>query len=231
MHNVVQYVERYKKNIALDMRKRGFSYSEIQSKIKIPRSTLSFWLKSIRLSPSQLQRLSTKRSEIARANAEKRILKTAHAIEAIQRTSSKSIQEISKRELWLMGIALYWRREKNSDLRKGVRFSSSDPNLIKLFLKWLTEIGQLDRDEIAFDIFVENRGEIERVVDYWTNVTGFPNSCFTHIYYQGVHHSKGRDKGRDKGRSGLGILRIRVKASSMLARQISGWIKGIQKFI
>ena len=62
-------------------------------------------------------------------------------IAEIKKTSAKDIQEITKKELWLMGIVLYWRERllsgNENDLRKGVKFSSSDPYLIKLFLKWL----------------------------------------------------------------------------------------------
>jgi len=45
-----------------------------------------------------------------------------------------------------MGIILYWRTSKESDLRKGVHYTSSDPELIKLFLKWLFDIGGLEKE-------------------------------------------------------------------------------------
>ena len=43
MPDVVQYVEKYKKNIAVDMRKRGFSYSEIENR-RFRMSTAMFFL-------------------------------------------------------------------------------------------------------------------------------------------------------------------------------------------
>ncbi|MEK6884288.1 MAG: hypothetical protein AABY22_31950, partial [Nanoarchaeota archaeon] len=62
-------------------------------------------------------------------------MKTAQKIEEIKNSSAEDLKEISKRELWLMGIMLYWRERflhgNENDLRKGVRFTSSDPNIIK----------------------------------------------------------------------------------------------------
>lgn len=210
-------LERYKKNIAIDMRKKGFSYSEIENRLYVPKSTLSFWLRKIKLDESQIQKLKNKRSEIARANALKKIEKTNKAIEEIKSFSSKSIGKISRRELWLIGIILYWRSSKgNYDLRNGLKFSSSNESLIKLFLKWLIEIGKIEKDEIDFDIFLKNKRDKLKAINHWSSVTGFDKERFGHVYYH---------------KTGDGFLRIRVKSSSLLARQVAGWIKGIQELL
>ena len=211
------------------MRKKGFSYSEIEHRLYVPKSTLSSWLKGVMLTDSQVKRLKEKRFAVARANSEKRILKTSETIEAIKISSARDIRKISKRELWLMGIILYWReRILSDDVRKGVRFTSSDAYLIRFFLKWLKDIGGLQDDEIGFDIFIpENKKEsADTFVAHWATVTGFPEDHFSHIYFQKVKRKRSKRKTVKKAQSGL--LRIRVRASSMLARQIAGWIHGIQ---
>lgn len=217
---MVQYLEKYKQNIASDMRRRGFSYSEIKNRLHIPKSTLSYWLKNIKLTPEQIKKLNDKRLETARANALKKISKTSQLIEEIKNSSAKDVKEISKRELWLMGIVLYWKNGNKSDLKKGVHFSSSDPYLIRLFLKWLREVGGIRDEEIKFDIFAGKK--TDEVIKYWAKVTGFPQSYFTNLYFQ---------KGGKKKNSKVGFLRIKVVQSSMLARQIAGWIEGLKKVI
>jgi len=207
------------KKRAVELRRKGFSYSEIKKSLFVPKSTLSYWLKKIKLSEPQLRRLKRKRSEAAKTGSKFKKLKTLDAIEKIQRASAADIKQISKRELWMMGIMLYWKERlshgNTSDLRKGVRFTSSDPHLIKLFLKWLKEIGQLKIEEIQFDIFLSKRKKnMNRVIDYWSGITGYSKDNFPRIY-------------RQSNKTEFGLLRVRVKASSMLARQISGWIKGI----
>jgi predicted transcriptional regulator len=232
---VVQTPIRFKKGIALELRKKGLSYSEIQNSINLPRSTIAYWLKGIQLSEEQAEKLKEKRSRVAKSNVEKRISRILHETEDIKKSAAKEIGGITKRELWLMGIMLYWRERfllgNDNDLRKGIRFTSSDPDLIKLFLKWLQEIGRIDDEEIAFDIFTgkDKKDNINDVKNRWSVVTGFSRGHFPRVYFlksgpKGQHGKKRKTK-----RSEWGMLRIRVKASSMLARQMAGWISGIQK--
>ncbi len=210
---------------------KGFSYSEIKNQISVPKSTLSHWFKKLKLTETQLQKLKDRQIRVAKENFSKRSLKTSQEIEWIRDSAMKDIKKISKRELWLMGIILYWRERflsgNESDLRKGLRFTSSDPNLIKLFLKWLQVVGKIKNEEIAFDIFTQekNRNSIDNIIKYWSQVVGFPKEEFSHIYFQKTKRRRSKKKILKK--SQFGLLRVRVRASSMLARQIAGWIKGI----
>jgi len=209
------------------MRKRGFSYSEIQNKMNLPKSTIAYWLRGVKLTKEQEKNLRNRRSEIAKANIEKRVSKTAKLIEEIKSSSAQTIDKISKRELWLMGIVLYWKSRNKSDVKNGARFTSSDPSLIKLFLKWLYEIGEIKTDEIIPDIFIEksNEAAVDDAKKYWAKITKLPKSHFRHVYF---HKRKKPQVGKKYRRNGYGLLRIRIKSSSMLARQIHGWISGIE---
>lgn len=239
---MVQFSKNLQKNAAIDLRKKGFSYAEIKKEILVSKSTLSHWLGKIKLSESQIQKLKERRLKIAKANSQSRILKTSQKIEEIKNSSAKDLKEISKRELWLMGIVLYWRERflhsNENDLRKGVRFTSSDSHIVKFFLKWLRDIGKLKKEEIGFDIFLGqnknkttqdniqvNKGVVAETINYWSQITDLPKDYFTHIYFQ--KNRRKTSKRRSSKRAHYGLLRIRVKASSMLARQISGWVKAI----
>lgn len=229
---MVQIKKNSSKYFAIELRKGGYSYSEIKKFSSVSKSTLSYWFRGLKLSEPQLARLKKKRIEAAQKGSKTKILKTAKAIEEIQKTSAQDIGKISKRELWLMGVILYWRErllnKNDSDLKKGVRFTSSDPHLIKLFIKWLVDAGGIKNEEINFDIFMPEDKEdtLNVFVDYWADVTGFPKSNFSRYYLQKV---KARKPKRATKKSGHGLLRVRVRASSMLARQISGWVNGVLK--
>lgn len=256
---MVQYLGGYKKGIAIDLRKKGNSYSEIANSIHVPKSTVAYWVRKVKVDPEHIKKLKERRTNAARKNSAKRILKINKEIEEIKNSSAKDIDKISKRELWLMGIILYWRERllsgHENDLRHGVRFSSSDPYLINFFLKWLQDVGGIKNEEIYFDIFLtkDKRHSIQAVKDailYWSKKTNFPRDYFLkHIYFQRnrlklTEVIKGKNekilsKQSNKDHkakikkykiSQFGFLRIRVRASSMLARQISGWIRGIRKY-
>lgn len=222
---MVQTPIRFKKGIAIELRKQGLSYSEIKNSINIPKSTIAYWLKNVPLSEIQVEKLKTRRSETAKLNSEKRISKILKTIEDVKKSSAKNIKKISKRELWLMGIILYWREKNKNDFRKGVYFSSSNPALIKFFLKWLKEIGKIKDEEILFDIFIKQgrKNKNKNISAYWSGITGFPEEYFSRVYAQREAIRKRKITPKEH----QGFLRIRVRASSMLARQISGWIEGI----
>ncbi len=209
-----------RRNLARSLLNGGYSYSEIQKFVNVPKATLSYWFQDIVLTSAQKDRLLQKRQDAAKRGAEARSKRVAETIEQIQKNSAKELGPISKRELWLMGATLYWRNYNKADIKKGVHFSSTDPHLIRLFLKWLKEVGQLDRSEITFDIFVRAKNA-SQVAAYWALETGFLQENF-HVY----KYKKGASLKADRG-----LCRIRVRASSMLARQLSGWIQCIQEQI
>jgi len=52
------------KNKAIILRKKGLSYGEIKKFVKVSKSTLSFWLKDVKLSEKDKKRLYTKQIKI-----------------------------------------------------------------------------------------------------------------------------------------------------------------------
>ena len=239
---MVQTPIRFKKGIAIELRKKGFSYSEIQNSINIPKSTIVYWIKDVPLTETQIENLKTRRLKTAKLNSEKRIHKTLRKIEEVKNKSAQEIGKISKRELWLMGVVLYWKErfllKNDSDLKRGIRFTSSDPELIKFFLKWLKDVGKIENEEIVFDIFLEKEKEdlLDRIVDQWSKITGFSRKNFLRVYYLKKNKKLIKNKEKRKSKkpepgmtSVSGMLRVRVKSSSMLARQIAGWVRGIEK--
>ncbi|OGN33908.1 MAG: hypothetical protein A3I39_01450 [Candidatus Yanofskybacteria bacterium RIFCSPLOWO2_02_FULL_47_9b] len=214
---MVQYKNNPRKNLARSLRGGGYSYAEIQKFVNASKATLSYWFRDLKLSDAQLERLQKKRAEAIKVGTKNRSENVLRAIEQIEMAAGKDIGKISKRELWLMGLMLYWRHQNKNDIRKGVSFTSSDPDLIRLFLKWLKEVGQIDKKEVAFDLFLGRPKDKKKALDFWSVETGFPLVSFANFYYY-----------KKEVKS---ILKVRVKASSMLARQILGWTEGIKENI
>src|SRR3989344_7954416 len=216
---MVQDQNNSRKNLARSLRNGGYSYSEIQKFVSVPKTTLEYWLRDIKLSPEQLMRLEKKRAQASRVGLKKRMDNFSQTIDKIQASASKEIGSISKRELWLMGVLLFWKNQKGNDVTRGVSFVNGDPYFVKLFLRWTKEIGQLNEEEISCDILYgtskKKAGAAEAVAAYWSGVTGLPPAHFSRIF-------------RHNNKAQFGLLQIRVKASSMLARQLHGWIRGIQ---
>jgi len=231
-HIILVHMETGLKEKAISLRRSGFSYSEILKEIPIAKSTLSLWLRSVGLSKRQKQRITEKRLAAALRGGEIRRNNRISTVQKIYEEASRDIRKISKRELWLIGVMLYWAegtKEKEGRPGSGVQFTNSDPDMIKLFLFWLFEICAIKKEEIYFDIFIHenHKNNISRVVSYWSEITGYPNSYFSHIYFK---KNIIKTKRKNVGDSYFGLIKVRVKASSGLNRKIAGWTKGVIEY-
>lgn len=214
---------------AIALRKQGFSYSEINKKIPVSKSTLSLWLRDIVLSAKAENRLKARmklgQPYGARAQKTIRIEKT----NKIVRSAKKDIGIINKRELFLIGTALYWAegaKQKEHNPSQIVTFSNSDYKMIQIFIKWLIDCLKISRSRIKFEIYShENirQKEVE-VVNHWSKVTGFTKNNFKKIRYK---KDKKNDFRKNQGKDYFGLLRINVRKSTDLNRKITGWTQGI----
>jgi len=218
---------------AIALRKEGLSYREIMAQIPVAKSTLSDWLHSVGLAKHQKQRLTEKKLASARLGGEAKHKKRLAITRAIVETAKKEIGQISRRELWLIGTMLYWAEgSKEKEYAPGTRvaFTNSDPDMICLFLRWLKEICGKDLSDITFDICIHElqRHRTIEILDFWTNAIGCDPVHLQHIYYK-----KGNPKTLRKnvGSTYHGIIKINVKSSSSLMRQIAGWTQGVVESI
>ena len=96
------------KDQAIKLRREGLSYREILARIPVAKSTLSLWLRSVHLAKQQKQRLTEKRLAAVYRGAEAKRRQRIELTKVIKNAAIKDIKKITKRELWLMGIMLYW---------------------------------------------------------------------------------------------------------------------------
>ena len=214
---------------AIELRRQGFSYREILEQIPVAKSSLSLWLRSVKLAKRQKQRLTEKRlAAVIRGGAAKREKRIALTKE-IKDEARSQIGKLSKRELWLIGISLYWaegNKEKNHKPGSGTVFSNSDANMIRLYLKWLLNSIKLPKEKIYFVIYIHKNNEhrLNEVKDYWYKKTRFDREHFGSIYFK---RNKINTKRKNIGNNYFGQLRIKVLSRSILNRRIQGWIEGI----
>lgn len=166
---------------AIRLRKKGYSYSEILQEIPIARSTLSLWLRDVKLTKQQRQRLTEKKllaqRKGARIRREQRIRLTKIIKSKARKEVGEKIGEIGERELWLIGVILYWAegtKQKETNPSQKVRFGNSDPLMVKIFLKWILEVCRVPLRELDFEIYIHETGDIKKAREYWCHVLNLP---------------------------------------------------------
>ena len=218
------------KRKALELRRRGFSYSEILRKVPVAKSSLSLWLGSVPISESQKDRFRRKIIANAKLGAIAKRKQRIEKTEKINRGAISEIKQVRDRELFYMGIMLYWAegaKSRGNNISQGVDFSNSDPDMCRFFVNWLQTSLRIKPERIGFCIYIHEsqRNKSDEALDYWSDIVGFSKdkfnkTCFTKTVYPRKH--KRVDKGNYYGQ-----LRIRVRKGTNLNRKIAGWIDGI----
>ena len=213
---------------AIRLRKEGHTYSEILAEIHVAKSTLSEWLKSVGLSIAQKQRITQKSILAARRGAEARRTERLRQLAECARRGRNHIDTLNTRELWLIGIALYWAegsKQKATSVSTGIMFGNSDPRMIRVFLRWVKLLG-ISQSDLRFELYVHEsrKSDVSRFRKWWARMVRVVPGRISRVYFK-----KGNIQTKRKNVGDLyhGLLRIKVNSSTMLNRQVNGWIEGI----
>jgi len=156
------------------------SYSQIKSKLKVSKSSLSLWLSPYPLSDERIrelrdinpQRIENYRNTMAR----KRQLKFDIAFEK----ASKNIGHLSQRDLFILGFALYW-AEGAKTKRSTLYIANTDPFMLKVYMKWLKLIG-VDKKQLKFKLHIYRDMDEKKAIYFWVKTLGIESSQFRKTY-------------------------------------------------
>ena len=214
--------------LALELRKDGNTYREILKKVPVAKSTLSLWLKSVGLAKPQMQRLTKKRLAAGRRGGLSRRIAREQEVHRLITNGKAEVGSLSKRELWLIGITLYWAEGSKQHAHNpsvGVIFSNSDVMMHRCFLKWLA-IAQISAQALTFELFVHKSrtADIPAFKKWWMRELSMPERRLETVYIKSGNIKTNRHNTADLYH---GLLRIKVAESTSLNRKIQGWIAGI----
>jgi len=228
---------RKDKEKALALRLKGYSYSEINKKLGIPKATLSDWFTGIVLNTKAQKRIQNRVQKksidgLIKRNKMQTHLANKRASE-IRSSSEKDIKKLSKHDLLLLGASLYWAEGykrpivKNGQKRSyhSISFSNSDPSIIKIFIEFLKKILYIPNNKIKANVRIFKHLNEKQVLKYWKKITGLPDENFHKTYYGVSKSSQGK---KPFNRLPNGMIQIRVGDTKNF-HKIMGWIQGLEQ--
>lgn len=208
---------------AQTLRKRGLSIKEIQRQLKVSRSSVSLWVREIKLTQKQIKKLyfnkkkgKLKGSYIAAMN---KIKTREELIKKLIREGRKEIGRLSKRDRFIAGIAMYYGEGGKTD--GDVSFANSDPRLIRFMIGWFREFCDISNKKFRGNLYIHDNLNEGRAKKFWSDLTKIPCSQFTKTYV--VKNNPYRLR---KVKHVFGVFRIKV-SNVNLHRKIMGWMKGL----
>ena len=214
------------------LRLRGKSYNEIARTLGVSKSTVSYWLHNFPLTPLAQKRLLPKIQQ-----AEKHGLLTFNRQRSLhikkeniylKTDATKEIPILSHKDLFLIGVALYWgegyQSENNHHNSYRLSFVNSNPSMIGLFLRFLREILKVDEERIRAQIHLHNNVNKNKALKFWSHVTRLPTTRFVLVH----QISRASKQKRPIRILPHGTLDIRVNNRKIFMR-MKGWINGLAR--
>ncbi len=209
------------KHKAITLRAAGYSYRYIHEQTGLAKSTLSYHLATVPYTPNPHTLKEKKRAQQKSADTKHR--QKLSRISASESIAQKEIGKLTKRDIFIAGVALYI--GEGSKTQNIVRLVNSDVRVLCLFLRWLDTLG-VPRSHVKARVHAYPTTDLKKAVEYWSNQIQLPVSQFQRPCVD-------RRLDKDKKRAGThewGTLHLTVGANgksefgSALSRKIKAYM-------
>jgi transposase-like protein len=203
------------------LRTEGATVPEIARTLGVARSSAWRWVADLPR-PAGISDVAARR--VAERRADRRA-QTAAAHGAERLAAAAGVGPLSDRDLMLVGVTAWWAEgSKSRPWRRSecVRFANSDPDMIRLFLRWLDLLG-VEEHRRRFTVAIHERADVAAAERFWADVTegrgAFSRPTLKRHNPTTTRHNTGSDY--------VGCLHVRVRSSAELYRRAEGAWWGI----
>jgi hypothetical protein len=152
----------------------GLPITAIAKILNVSKSSVASWTKDILLSENQLKVFHSNRSAAAKKASLKN--KNSAAFKRLLEQNKGALKAQEKDQLHLMGCMLYW--GEGSKGKNTVRLINTDPNLLRIFIKFLRDCYDVPDVKIKVSCYfyndLKNKTEVE---NFWLEVLNLPKDC------------------------------------------------------
>ncbi|MEZ0069041.1 transposase [Streptacidiphilus sp. MAP12-20] len=144
------------------LRAEGRSLNEISDALGVSKSSASLWVRDLPRPPRSQQDRDERRRHMEEVcwGPRRARREALHRVE--RETAAGAVQSLGERELFLLGVGLYWAEGTKSKAwrtQHKVQFVNSDAGMIDVFLAWLDLLG-VERDRLRFAVSIHESSDI-----------------------------------------------------------------------
>ena len=206
--------------MALRLRKKGLSYSQIKETLGLSKSTLSRWLKDYPLSDERISELrgsNQQRIEKFRATMQR---KRQDRLDSVYNSLRGKLLPLSKKELYLAGLILYW-GEGGKTSYSTIAVANTNPQIIKFAKKWLVECFDVDPHRFYIHLHLYKDMDIDKEISHWSNELSLDKSQFRKPYVKSSRKSDLTYKGQfGHGTCNLYLGDVKIKEEILMGMKL-----------
>jgi len=173
------------KDKAIDLRKKGKTYKEIQKslKIMIPKSTLSNWCRNIGMSEEYHKRVKSMVVRNARIGRKIALVVNRNNrrkyLESVTQRNKRLANALKNKDIARVALSMLYLGEGGKSRKRGtVLFGNSDPFIISLFLRLLRFCYNINENKFRCTLQCRADQNIIELENLWSRVTKVPSSQF-----------------------------------------------------
>lgn len=219
----MKYKEKLK---AIELRKEGVSILEIANLLGVSKASVSIWVRNVSLSKEHQNSLNMRNinKELIEQRRGTRLRNEENKRQQIIEQAEDEIVALDLQDLKIAGVMLYL-AEGGKTQRGLVRFSNSNPQVIKLMMNFLIQICEVPLDKFKGHIHTHSKQQVEASEKYWSDVTGISQKSFFKTYIKPSISSKNL-----KSNLPYGTFDIYVCDTKLFLR-IKGWTNKVLQLL
>jgi transcriptional regulator with XRE-family HTH domain len=200
---------------ARELRAAGCTYAEICAELGVSRSSVSLWVRDVEVDDAEwARRARANRNFGARRRGPNKLQRAKVAeIERCHREAAEWLGDLSERDLFIAGIALY----AGEGFKTGgaVGLANTDPRLVALFLRWLRHFFDVDESRLRVRLYLHEGLDLDASQAFWSELLGVPLAQF------GAPYRAVADASRRTAKHPMGCPAVRYSSVHELRRVLA----------
>lgn len=157
------------KTEARQLRGNGLSIKQIAELLSVSKGSVSNWVRDINLTQC-VQANIKNRIQLGREHARlSRLNNIASKRNKLFQRCKKDIVPVSRRDLWIAGLMLYAGEGRKvwDASSQAIELTSSEPDIIRVFINFLTLVCGIKRNKIKIRLFLFPDIDVKETESFW----------------------------------------------------------------
>ena len=193
------------------LRAQNRTLADIAQTLGVSKSSVSLWVRDVPFTPTLRLRGPHRRPHPAHEAK-------LRQIEELNREGRERIGALSEEAFFVTGVALYAGEGSKTDGE--VRFSNSDPAMVRLFCAWFRRFFDVDEERLRGRLYLHQGFDVSATEAFWSALANLPTTQF-HKPYRAIPDPSIRRNKHEHGCFSVGY------ACSRTHREVMGLVRAL----
>jgi transposase-like protein len=167
---------------SIELRKAGVAMGEIAKRVKVSKSTVSHWVRDIKLTKKQTSELNANGHSVEAIEKRRisRLANTKNKHDVVFNSAVAEAVNLINNPLWCVGVSLYW--GEGGKTQGTARIANSDPAVIKTMMHFFRVVCKIPEDKFRAHVHTFAHCDVKKAEQHWSKISKIPLTQFYKTY-------------------------------------------------